>query len=369
MAHITDRGDILSALGCAASLTFDGPHRQSRSSRGRLRASRHARSRPHRPGPRIAPQLLQIGRLSLARLQRATLKLRSCSTSHPRGALWPEGDPWIDTPKNSTALHYAACAPVTPSSRAHPRAARPSCYRRNTAAPLQLAVKACIDAYWKRRRQPDSVAALLAAGATTQGIELTTGYGRHRRAADVVLIQGCPHQPCLWLSGHPLRYNSAADAMTSALRICLPWASPLCSPHRPATPPTPPRRDPTLPAMSAPPRSPTRTLPPANKDALHPRPTHPPAPRDDGQPQRSSRHRHRNHYDLGLTASSPRHRRDPGTFGRPTRPSRAPHPHHLASSSLDRAPSPSTSRINTSRRRRPFIVGATAPTVPLHRPR
>lgn len=42
--------------------------------------------------------------------------------------------------------------------------------------PLMLAVKACIDSYWKQRRRPDSVAALLAAGATTDGIELPTGY-------------------------------------------------------------------------------------------------------------------------------------------------------------------------------------------------
>lgn len=41
---------------------------------------------------------------------------------------------------------------------------------------LQLAVKACIDSYWKYRRKPDSVAALLAAGAQRDGIDLPTGY-------------------------------------------------------------------------------------------------------------------------------------------------------------------------------------------------
>jgi len=41
---------------------------------------------------------------------------------------------------------------------------------------LQLAVKACTDSYWKYRRKPDSVAALLAAGATMDGIDLPTGY-------------------------------------------------------------------------------------------------------------------------------------------------------------------------------------------------
>ena len=40
---------------------------------------------------------------------------------------------------------------------------------------LQLAVKACVDSYWTDRRSPDSVRALLEAGASTAGIELPTG--------------------------------------------------------------------------------------------------------------------------------------------------------------------------------------------------
>jgi hypothetical protein len=41
---------------------------------------------------------------------------------------------------------------------------------------LALAVKACVDSYWKYRRSPDSVDALLKAGATVGGIEIPTGY-------------------------------------------------------------------------------------------------------------------------------------------------------------------------------------------------
>lgn len=41
---------------------------------------------------------------------------------------------------------------------------------------LQLAVKACVDSYWTEIRSPDSVRALLEAGASTAGIELPTGY-------------------------------------------------------------------------------------------------------------------------------------------------------------------------------------------------
>jgi len=51
-------------------------------------------------------------------------------------------------------------------------------------SPLQLAVRACIDSYWTYRRKPDSVAALLAAGARTEGIELPAGYS----AIDELLV-------------------------------------------------------------------------------------------------------------------------------------------------------------------------------------
>jgi hypothetical protein len=46
---------------------------------------------------------------------------------------------------------------------------------RNRTA-LQLAIRACTHSSWKHRRQPDTVAALLSAGATTDGIPLPTGY-------------------------------------------------------------------------------------------------------------------------------------------------------------------------------------------------
>jgi hypothetical protein len=41
---------------------------------------------------------------------------------------------------------------------------------------LFLAVKACVDSYWTARRSPDSVGALLHAGAITSGIEIPSGY-------------------------------------------------------------------------------------------------------------------------------------------------------------------------------------------------
>jgi ankyrin repeat protein len=130
--------------------------------------------------PDLHPQLLQRGGSLLARFAGAA-NLEGVRTllslGIPVDALWPEGDPYFDHTRNSTALQVAAW-------RAHHDVVREFIARGadvNLAdargrTPLQLAVKACIDSYWKRRRQPDSVAALLQAGATTQGIKLPTGY-------------------------------------------------------------------------------------------------------------------------------------------------------------------------------------------------
>jgi ankyrin repeat protein len=92
-------------------------------------------------------------------------------------APYKDGDPYFDIAKNSTALHVAAW-------RAWPAAVKELIAHgavvdaldgkgRNA---LSLAIKACVDSYWTRRRSPESTAALLAAGASVQGIELPTGY-------------------------------------------------------------------------------------------------------------------------------------------------------------------------------------------------
>jgi ankyrin repeat protein len=92
-------------------------------------------------------------------------------------AAWTHGDGYWNLAPGSTALHVAAWRAhhdvvKTLIAAGTPVNARDA--RGRTA--LQFAVKACIDSYWMYRRGPDSVAALLAAGATTEGIELPTGY-------------------------------------------------------------------------------------------------------------------------------------------------------------------------------------------------
>ena len=94
----------------------------------------------------------------------------------PPDALYA-GDPYFDIAPNSTALHVAAwhAWPATVKlliERGTPVNARDSKGR----SALGLAVKACVDSYWKNRRTPESVEALLSAGAAIEGIEIPCGY-------------------------------------------------------------------------------------------------------------------------------------------------------------------------------------------------
>lgn len=94
----------------------------------------------------------------------------------PTAITW-QGDAYFGTAPRSTALHVAAWR-ARPDvvclllSRGAPVDARDGWGR--TA--LQLAVKACVDSYWLHLRSPESVRALLAAGASPDGIAVPTGY-------------------------------------------------------------------------------------------------------------------------------------------------------------------------------------------------
>jgi ankyrin repeat protein len=103
-------------------------------------------------------------------------------------ALYREGDAYFAIAKSSTALHVAAW-------RAWPevvkeligRGAPVNATDGQGRTALQLAIKACIDSYWVDRRSPESVGALLGAGASTAGVELPTGYDEIDS-----LLQGSP---------------------------------------------------------------------------------------------------------------------------------------------------------------------------------
>jgi hypothetical protein len=95
----------------------------------------------------------------------------------PVSARFEEGDGYFDEAGNSTALHVAAWRARHKTvklliERGAPLDARDA--KGRTA--LMLAVKACVDSYWSDWRSPDSVAALLAAGASTDGVVAPSGY-------------------------------------------------------------------------------------------------------------------------------------------------------------------------------------------------
>src|SRR5580704_15447546 len=92
-------------------------------------------------------------------------------------ALTEDGDPYFDVAKNSTALHSAAWRawPATVKLLIE-RGAAVNATDDKGRTPLMLAVRASVDSYWKHRRTPESVEALLNAGATVRGVDYPSGY-------------------------------------------------------------------------------------------------------------------------------------------------------------------------------------------------
>jgi ankyrin repeat protein len=87
------------------------------------------------------------------------------------------GDPYFDVATRSTALHSAAwrARPATVNLLIE-RGAPVNVLDGKGRTALILAVRACVDSYWKERRTPESVKVLLQAGATVDGVEYPSGY-------------------------------------------------------------------------------------------------------------------------------------------------------------------------------------------------
>jgi len=94
----------------------------------------------------------------------------------PVDALY-SGDGYFDIAKDSTALHVAAWKglPATVTFLIE-RGAPVNVKDAKGRTPLVLAVKACVDSYWTDRRTPESVDALLNAGASVEGVTYPSGY-------------------------------------------------------------------------------------------------------------------------------------------------------------------------------------------------
>lgn len=88
-----------------------------------------------------------------------------------------EGDGYFDIAPGSTALHVAAWRawPATVKLLIE-RGAPVEVPDGKGRTPLALAVKACVDSYWSHRRSPESVEALLRAGASLRGVAFPCGY-------------------------------------------------------------------------------------------------------------------------------------------------------------------------------------------------
>jgi hypothetical protein len=106
-------------------------------------------------------------------------------------AEYAEDDGYWGIGKQSAALHVAAWrARHTAVKLLIERGADVNATDAKGRTPLALAVLACVDSYWTHLRSPESVQALLAAGASPSGVRFPSGYadvdellGRHGAGA------------------------------------------------------------------------------------------------------------------------------------------------------------------------------------------
>lgn len=92
-------------------------------------------------------------------------------------ARFVEGDGYWNVAANSTALHVAAwrCSHDTVRLLIE-RGADVNARDAQGRTPLVMAIRACVDSYWTEVRSTRSIAPLLGAGATVDGIIIPTGY-------------------------------------------------------------------------------------------------------------------------------------------------------------------------------------------------
>ncbi len=99
-------------------------------------------------------------------------------------ARFKEGDSYFGVAPDSTALHVAAWRARHGTVKLLIDRGAPVDVPDGTGrTPLALAVRACVDSYWTDRRSPESVAALLRAGASVSAVPFPSGYA----AVDILI--------------------------------------------------------------------------------------------------------------------------------------------------------------------------------------
>jgi ankyrin repeat protein len=177
MAARRGRGDILALLTeRGIDPGFEGVDRLIAAC---ARADDAAASALVRDEPDLRDQVLLEGGTLLARFagvgnEQGVRSLLDLGV--PVDALYA-GDGYFDIAKDSTALHVAAWRGESGTMKVLlSRGAAVNALDGKGRTPLQRAVLACVDSYWKVHRSPEWVAPLLEAGASLNGIEIPCGY-------------------------------------------------------------------------------------------------------------------------------------------------------------------------------------------------
>lgn len=130
--------------------------------------------------PALVQQLLLMGGEVLSRFSvggNAAGVQQLLKLGIPADAPYRMGDGYYGIPTSSLAIHVAAWRGFPAIVQILIKAGSPvDVPDKHGHTPLTLAVKAAVDSYWMQRRSPDSVRALLAAGASPNQIPLPTGY-------------------------------------------------------------------------------------------------------------------------------------------------------------------------------------------------
>jgi ankyrin repeat protein len=96
----------------------------------------------------------------------------------PVNARFKDGDGYWGVAKDSTALHVSSWRACHGTAKLFiQRGADVNARDGKGNTPIMMAVKACVDSYWTEWKSPETVAALLAAGASVEGLPEESGYG------------------------------------------------------------------------------------------------------------------------------------------------------------------------------------------------